>query len=67
MGKWVTVQVGSAVRVRRAEAKSKAKSAAKAEKVSADDHTKDELVALAEKRGVDASGTKAEIAERLNA
>jgi hypothetical protein len=54
------------MRLRRSEVRDMRKAAKPAEKVSADDHTKDELVALAEKRGVDASGTKAEIAERLN-
>lgn len=31
------------------------------------DHTRDELVAMAEERGLDTSGTKADLAERLNA
>jgi SAP domain-containing new25 len=49
------------------ERAAQAKQAVAAVTASPDKATKDELVAIAEEQGVDASGTKAEIAERIEA
>jgi SAP domain len=70
-GRWETYRLGTTVRLRRVGAsKTKAKPAAAVvvdEPAVVDESlTKAELVAEAERRGVDISGTKAEIVERLN-
>lgn len=67
MSRWETYRVGRTVRIRRVSdpAPKKAK-AAPAVVVDLTTATKADLVAEAEARGVDASGTKAEILERLD-
>jgi hypothetical protein len=61
---WETFQVGRSIRLRRIGGK---RTKAATAPVVDESLTKAELVAEAEERGVDASGTKAEIVERLNA
>lgn len=56
--KWETYQVGNGVRLRAVGARQT--------KVVVATPAKAELVAAVDKRGLDTSGTKAEIAERLN-
>jgi len=66
VAKYETYQVGSGVRLRRV-GEQKAVVAKPAAAVAVDESlSKAELVELAEQHGVDASGTKAEIVERLN-
>jgi hypothetical protein len=64
---WETYQAGSTVRIRRRPVRYRATARATEPVAEADLSSlkKDELVAEAEKRGVDSSGTKAEIIERL--
>lgn len=70
--KWETYQVGNGVRLRAVGVK-QAKGVAVAPVVAAEpvveveaSLTKAELIAEADKRGLDTSGTKADIAERLH-
>lgn len=70
-GKWETYRVGNAVRLRRAGGSTVAAKPAAAvvttpAPVFDESLTKAELVAEADRRGIDSSGTKAEIVERLN-
>lgn len=69
--RWETYRVGNAVRLRRvggSEVAAKPVAAVVTTTAPVFDAslTKAELVAEAERRGVDSSGTKAEIVERLN-
>ena len=70
---WETYRAGNTVRLRRRpvryHAAAPAPKAAEPAPAPAPDYSamkKDELVAEAEKRGLDASGTKADIIERLS-
>lgn len=67
---WETYRAGNNVRLRRRPVRYHAGEApAKPAPAAAPDYSamkKDELVAEAEKQGVDSSGTKAEIIERLS-
>jgi hypothetical protein len=66
---WETYQAGGTVRIRRRPVRYRATARTTEPVVEAEadlsSMKKDELVAEAEKRGVDSSGTKAEIIERL--
>lgn len=63
--KFETYRVGNAVRIRPVGGK-RVVAAPAAAVVLDESLTKAELIAEADKRGVDSSGTKAEIVERLN-
>lgn len=68
-GPWETYRDGNTVRIRRRPVRYRADAPKAAPAPEAPDYSslkKDELIAEAEKRGLDSSGTKADIIERLS-